>query len=222
MPTFLDRRDPDGALALRASGLGIFVGGVTAAVLALRVGAHWWELPVGLAAGCLGGGGGLLFARGIGGVWQEVAMSGGSAPYEEQHSRQDALVMQGKVDEALALFEALIASQPEAVAPRVKAAELYVRECRNFERAADLFRSALQSHSISVGEHVYVTNRLVDLLIGPLAQPGRALVELRRLIDRYPISPAAAQARQALATLKDRQQERFAPRPPFNKPSSPP
>jgi hypothetical protein len=202
--TFLDRHGPDGALLLRASGLGIFVGSVTAAALALRVGAHWWELPVGLAAGCLGGGGGLLFARAAGGVWNEVAMSGASTPYEEQYSRQDALVMQGKVDEALASFEGLIASQPEAVAPRVKAAELYVRERRNFERAADLFRNALQSPSISVGEHVYVTNRLVDLLIGPLAQPGRALVELRRLIDRYPGSPAAAQARQALATLKGR------------------
>jgi TolA-binding protein len=37
-----------------------------------------------------------------------------------------------------------------------------------------------------------------------LNDPGRALVELRRLIERYPGSAAADRARDALATLKAR------------------
>jgi len=47
-----------------------------------------------------------------------------------------------------------------------------------------------------------VTNRLADLYNGPLKQPGKALVELRRLIDRAPGTPAADHARVALARLK--------------------
>jgi hypothetical protein len=44
----------------------------------------------------------------------------------------------------------------------------------------------------------------VDLLNGPLNEPGRALVELRRLIEKYPASAGADHARDALAALKPR------------------
>lgn len=54
------------------------------------------------------------------------------------------------------------------------------------------------------------TNRLVDLLTGPLRDPGRAAVELRRLIDRHPTSTAAAHAREALAKIKQTLAERAA------------
>ena len=46
------------------------------------------------------------------------------------------------------------------------------------------------------------TNKLVDLYLGPLKDPGRALVELRRLADRYPGSTAAKHAKMAIANLK--------------------
>lgn len=56
--------------------------------------------------------------------------------------------------------------------------------------------------SWGVAEDVYVTNRLVDLLAGPLGDAGRACVELRKLIERYPGSANAQRAREALARLK--------------------
>ena len=46
----------------------------------------------------------------------------------------------------------------------------------------------------NTGQYAYATNRLVDLLTGPLNDPGRAMGELRRLIDRAPQSPAAVNA----------------------------
>jgi hypothetical protein len=88
----------------------------------------------------------------------------------------------------------------------VRAAELYDRERGNPARAAELFREAQRIEACSVGEHVYIAHRLVDLYTGPLDQPGRALVELRRLIERFPAHPAADQARHALAALKTRLQ----------------
>ena len=126
----------------------------------------------------------------------------GTTPYEEQFSYQQALVMQGKVNEALASFEDVIAASPNAVQPRLRAAELYAKH-DGARRAAELLREALRSPAITAGENVYATNRLVDLLAGPLGDPGRACVELRRLIDRYPGSANAKHAREALARIKE-------------------
>src|SRR5215471_18065437 len=99
--------------------------------------------------------------------------------------------MAGKLDEALESFEAVIAVKPTAVDPRVKAAELYDRDKKNHARAAELFREVLRIESVTTGQYVYAANRLVDLYTGPLNDPGKALGELRRLIDRYHGSAAA-------------------------------
>jgi hypothetical protein len=90
------------------------------------------------------------------------------------------------------------------VTARIRAAELYDRERGNAVRAAELFRDAQRIPSCSTGDRVYIAHRLVDLYTGALNQPGRALVELRRLIDEFPDHPAATQARGALAALKAR------------------
>jgi hypothetical protein len=52
------------------------------------------------------------------------------------------------------------------------------------------------------GHDIYVSNKLADLYLGPLKAPGKALVEFRRLIERYPGSSAARHAKSALAHLK--------------------
>ena len=51
---------------------------------------------------------------------------------------------------------------------------------------------------------VYSSSRLVDLYDGPLDEPGRAVVELRRIIERFPGSDVAKHARTALPALKAR------------------
>jgi tetratricopeptide (TPR) repeat protein len=144
----------------------------------------------------------LLMGRVAGDGWTAMTLSGASTPYEEQYSYQQALVMQGKVDEALRSFEQIIAASPEAIEPRLKAAELYRQRTDGARRAAELLREAQRIPSIPAGRDIYATNQLVDLLVGPLADPGRALVELRRLIERYPSSSAAAHAREAIARTK--------------------
>jgi hypothetical protein len=131
-----------------------------------------------------------------------LVAGGNTTPYTEQYSYQQALVMQGKLDEALSTYEAIIA-EPESTADvRIRAAELYAREAKKPQRAAELFRDVIRHPKCTPGEEVYSTNRLVDLLHGQLGQPGRALVELRRLADRYPNSVIGERALTALRTLK--------------------
>jgi hypothetical protein len=209
--TLFDRHGPAASDYMRVWAYGGMVVLLTVAALALRVGFHWWTIPIGLAAGAAAGGFGLFITHTVGGTWKHLMVDGSSTPYTEQYSQQQALVMQGKLDEALASFETIIKEGPERVDARIRAAELYARDKGNHARAAELFREAQRIPSITQGQDVYVSHRLVDLLVGPLNEPGRALVELRRLIDRHPGSAAAARARDALAELKARH---FADREP--------
>ena len=71
-------------------------------------------------------------------------------------------------------------------------------------RAAELFGRMCSAFPASPPAPISTSsNRLVDLLVGPLADPGRAMVELRRLIERHPGTTAASHARDALARLKE-------------------
>jgi hypothetical protein len=133
-----------------------------------------------------------------------LAPTGASTPYEEQFSQEEALVMQRRVPEALESFERRIAADPAGVRVRVKAADLYAGLGNNPQRAAELFRDVQRLPGLGSGDDLYVGNRLADLYMGPLDTPARALVELRRLLDRYPESRVAPHLRQAIAALKAR------------------
>ena len=114
---------------------------------------------------------------------------------------QDAMVMQGRIGDAIASFEAIIVDQPEEFDARVKAGDLHARE-GNHKRALELFREAQAIPTIEAGQDVIISYKVIDLYDGPLGDRGRAIVELRRLIDRRPHVGATAHAREALAKLK--------------------
>src|ERR1051325_6478792 len=172
--TLFDRHGPDAGRFLRALGYGILVGGIVASAIIMRLGFHWWTLPVAVGVGSLAGSAGWIFSAGAGKAWSFMMVEGGSTPYVEQYSYQQAIVMKGQVDEALESFEAVVAETPENVVPRIKAAELYAKERKNFRRAAELFREVQRIPAVAAGEDIYATSRLVDLLVGPLGDPGRA------------------------------------------------
>jgi hypothetical protein len=201
-PTLFDRHGPAALDRIRALSYGAMVLGLTFGALALKTGFSVWTFVCPPVAAVVTAGVALLLSRAAGDGWHHVALSGASTPYEEQFSYQQSLVMQGKVNEALASFEDIIAADPKAIEPRIRAAELYAQSRDSARRAAELLREAQRIPSIAPGRDIYATNRLVDLLAGPLRDPGRAVIELRKLIDRYPTSTAAAHARHALARIK--------------------
>ena len=119
------------------------------------------------------------------------------------YSHIDALEIKGDVPGALAAWEVVIAETPDAIGARVSAAELYTRKGNDHARAATLYRS-VQAHANAPDETKrYVTQRLIDLYLGPLKDEGRALVELRRVANRWPDSPEGKGALQAIANIKN-------------------
>jgi hypothetical protein len=103
---------------------------------------------------------------------------------------------------ALALFEQRIAASPGDVRARIAAADLYATHGDNPRRAAELYREIQRFPDLAAGHDIYVSNKLADLYLGALTEPGRALVEFRRLVHRYPGSVAAKHALAAIANLK--------------------
>lgn len=210
--TFFDRHGPDAALKLKAYGHGAMVFGtvVGAAFLAGTIGgANMFKLvplsmtllaAITLASIAVFGGTRLGSAAGDVAVY--VTEGGSSTPYEEQFSQMQALVMQEKYSEALDLFEHQIGHTPGEPRVRIACADLYVKHGNNPKRAAELYREVQRIPKIQSGHDIYATNKLADLYLGPLKEPGRALVEFRKLAARYPNSAAAKNAELAIANLK--------------------
>ena len=84
---------------------------------------------------------------------------------------------------------------------RLNAAELFVL-AGNPRRAEALLRE-VQRHPARTDSHdLRASNRLIDLYLGPLAEPDKALRELRRLADAHAGTVVGDGARDAIARIK--------------------
>ena len=209
-PTMFDRHGADATLRIKAAGYGAMVGGLVFFVLLVlggvrSVGTVVAFLLFALLCGAATAWVGARVGDGAGAVFKSfIQPSGDSTPYEQTFSYQEAMIMRGDIDGALASYEAIIAEQPTLISARLRAAEHYVKGNRNPTRAAELFREIRDMPGVPARDAVYSCSRLVDLYDGPLGDPGRAVVELRRIIEQYPGSDIARHARTALPALKTR------------------
>jgi hypothetical protein len=181
---------------------------------------------VGLLFGLILGGGNLLFIAlfsllftGIGLLLYRLVVVGSAkliagAVFTDRrgfsgsgYSHIEALEAIGDIDGALAAWEATIAREPAAHGARLHAADLHIKHRQDAARAAVLFREVRQAASASADAKRYASQRLVDLYLGPLDAPGKAMAELRRCIDEWPDSREARLAREGLRRLKAQQAE---------------
>ena len=215
-PTWFDRVGPDAGIRLRGGAYAAAAGFIVVAVVMLFAGQGGSDVLFTALIGAIIAGGLVFvavyymsnkFADTAGAVAKAFTLpSGNSTPYEQGFSHQESLAIRGDVAGALESYEAIIAEQPTAIPPRMKAAEHYASGNRDPRRAAQLFREIRDIPGCSVRDAVYASTRLADLYDGPLGEPGRALVELRRIIEQYPDTPMAKHARAALPALKARLQ----------------
>jgi hypothetical protein len=209
--TMFDRHGPDAAMRLRVVPYVVVTFVCMVALFAALRQKHGYSgflvLPFAAVATTAVAWAGLRVATAAGeAIGHFVVPSGESTPYEHQFSREESLVARGDIAGALESLEMAIRATPIAaqtgVAVRIRAAELHMAEGGTIARAVALFREVQRFPGVTAGQDIYVSNRLIDLLLGPFDQPARALVELRRIIDRYPSSSAAMHARTAITTVK--------------------
>jgi hypothetical protein len=212
-PAAVDRMGPEGVFRIRAMvtaiGLGVIALPLVAGGVYVRGIRGPWAIILPLILAVLAAVVSFRLQLGAGNAAASIAQaitfpSGSHTPYEEQFSFQDSLAARGDVAGALVSYESVIAERPDAVAPRMRAAELYAAKGGDPQRAAELFREIRAIPGVPRREAIYACSRLVDLYDGALNEPGRALVELRRIIELYPGTAVAAHARQALPRMKAR------------------
>lgn len=138
---------------------------------------------------------------------QAFMMPGGAARQPAVHSHAEALAAKGNLADASAAFDALRAEHGERVASLRAEADLQMAPGGDPDRARELLVRIRKAPDVTRSDELYATHRLVDLYLGALADDGRAMVELRRLADRFPGTPDAAGALRELerrrALLKD-------------------
>lgn len=127
---------------------------------------------------------------------------GTSTPYATQYSHIDTLEARGDIAGAVGAWEKAAIAEPNNPWPLIRAGELYMRTLGEPATALDRFKAAREVVSISLDHRLYVTQKIVDLYLGPINEPGRALVELRRMVETFPDRREAQFARGAIARLK--------------------
>lgn len=135
------------------------------------------------------------------GIIAFVQPSGNSTPYARTYSAHQALAASGEFTEAFAAYDRTMQQEPMNLEIRRQAAELHMRS-GDVRRAESLFIEMRRLSTVSSAEELLATQRLVDLYLGALGSDGRAMVELRRLVERFPNSVESEGARRAIARLK--------------------
>lgn len=150
---------------------------------------------------------GAFIARSLGRITGRAATSlyspgGDSTAYTPTFSHIDTLVIRGDLAAAATAWDIAMLENPASPGVMTKAADFHLRERKDAATALTLFLRARQMHVGGEDLRRYIQQKLVDLYLGPLEDEGRALVELRRLIEAFPESREAESAREALAAIK--------------------
>ena len=131
-----------------------------------------------------------------------VAPSGKSTPYTPTFSHIEAMQIRGDLDGAERAWDEARASHPDHALVWVKSADFHLRLRGDALTARGQYQHVRDLSHANADLVRYASQKLIDIHLGPLADEGRALVELRRLIDRFPGTREAEDARVVLARLK--------------------
>jgi hypothetical protein len=130
--------------------------------------------------------------------------SGDSTAYTKTYSHIEALVIRGALEDAAVAWEHELAQDPQNVSLRVRVADFHLRTKQDAATAHAHYLKARAMGTAGPDLSRYIQQKLVDLYLGPLADEGKAMAELRRLIDAFPETREAESARVALAEIKSR------------------
>jgi hypothetical protein len=144
----------------------------------------------------------LLLTAGEAAATSVYLPSGDTTKYVPTFSNIEALEVRGDLDAAAKAWADACAEQPGNALAHVKAADFHLRLRNDPSAALALYRVARDLPDANRELVRYAQSKLVDLHLGPLADEGRALVEMRRLIEGFPGTREADEARAALARIK--------------------
>lgn len=124
------------------------------------------------------------------------------------YSAIETLVARGHYQAAADAYADRARNRSERVEATLRRAALLAGPMGHPETAA-VELDSLRTAPLSGGDDLRVGLALVDIYEQRLNEPGRAMGELRRLIDRYPTARGARRLRAALGALKTQRHSRM-------------
>jgi cytochrome c-type biogenesis protein CcmH/NrfG len=175
---------------------------------------HWILVPLTIATaiGAYLGSMPLLMIGGV--VWtgwiiyyvlltQVLDPSGSSTPAVNQHSDIATLAIRGETAKAADAYRAAIAADPDDVVACEHLARLALRELKDYELAVQAYREA-ERRALQPERQMGYATMVVAVYRDYLRDDGRTMVELRRILARYPDAPNAPALRAEIDLLKAR------------------
>ena len=132
---------------------------------------------------------------------QVLDPSGSSTPYVNQHSNIAAMVARGEYAKAAEAYRTAIAEDPGDVVACGHLAQLALRELKDYDLALFALREAERRVTEPRRQLGYAL-QIIGTCRDHLQDPGRTMVELRRVLARYPDAPNAASLRAELDELR--------------------
>ena len=130
----------------------------------------------------------------------QAAQNVGLAPYRRSFSAIEAMVVRGEVDAAVAAY-AHQAAGGDAQA-LVRRAALLAHPLNVPEQARIELEEFREQHALKPADDIRVGLALAQLYEDSLDDPGRAMREIRRLLDLYPNVRGLRHFKRTLAALK--------------------
>jgi hypothetical protein len=184
-----------GSVALLGTILAVALAVVTHDARMLQlVGALW--AVYGLTVGFLSG----VLEPVLDGLFR-LLLNAGLTPAGTGYSSVETMAVRGHHQAAADAYAERARNPSERVEATLRRSQLLAGPLGEPESAA-VELDTLRAHALTPREDVRIGLALVNLYENRLDDPGRAMAELRRLIDRYPTGSGARRLRTALRELK--------------------
>jgi cytochrome c-type biogenesis protein CcmH/NrfG len=134
---------------------------------------------------------------------QVLDPSGSSTPAVDQHSDIATMAIRGEIAKAADAYRAAIAADPDDIVACEQLARLALREMKDYELAIQAYREAERRAPQPERQMGYAT-MVVAVYRDYLRDAGRTIVELRRLLARYPDAPNAPALRAEIKLIRAR------------------
>jgi tetratricopeptide (TPR) repeat protein len=144
---------------------------------------------------------GTLFQRAGQAVASLTLPSGSATPSVNQHSNIEALVARGQFAEAAAAYRAVIASAPRDLVACERLGQLALRELKDYDLALFALREG-EKRAPDPRRGAGFALQAANVYRDNLRDYGRAVVELRQILARYPDVPNGARLRAEIEELK--------------------
>jgi len=127
--------------------------------------------------------------------------SGSSTPSVAQHSNIETLEVRGEYAKAAEAYRGVIAADPTDLVACEKLAQLALRRIKDYDTAIFAYREA-EKRTLEPRRQLGYAILIAGIYRDNLKDTGKAMVELRRILARYPDAPNAESLRTEIAELK--------------------